>query len=262
MGALGLLQTTWAGFDSNERCLDQSFNQFSAIILAAEYAWNSGKTSLDRLPYKPDEEFRRQWDPRREDQLVRRGFLLDLDRANNVKLADGAAHDGWLGLGPEHDLSSLPTGATRLGADLFRLAGKHDRPGAVRLASALDTGAAYPAQAELTVNRRAASLLFLHTALWTDRAGHAIGCYRVHYADGTSVEIPLVYGVNIVSWTDRRSISGAARVWEGRTRGDERIALHRLQWDNPHPEKAIASIDLVSNRTEAGLVLLAVSGLE
>jgi hexosaminidase len=262
VGALGLLQTTWAGFNSREECLEESFNQFSAMVLAAEYAWNSGKTDLDHLPYRWDDEFRRQWNPEVEDHAMRAGFVLDLTGAYNASLAGDAQGNGWLGLGPQYDLSAAPTGEVRLGPDTFLFAADTARPSVIRLASALDAERAYPKQVEIPVGRTAKSLLFVHTALWTDRGGRRTGAYRVHYADGTSEEIPLIYGANLVSWTDQRSVSGAARAWSGRTGGDQRVVLYRFQWDNPHPEKEIRSVEAVSDRTEAGLGVLAISGLE
>ena len=257
VGALGLLQTTWAGFNSNEDNLKNSFNQFSAMILAAEYAWNSGKTDLEHLPYNWDEEFRRVWDQRPIDCTPRRGFTLDITSAGNVTLADNDAHTGWMGLGPKHDMSAVPTGEVRLKGDMFKIG-----PSAIRLAGAFDTESAYPASVTLPIGRKAACLLFLHTTQWIDQAKRSIGSYKVNYDDGSSATIDLAYGVNITAWIDQRSVSTAEKVWGGRTKDDQRISLQRLQWDNPHPEKAIKSIEFTSCVTEAAPVLLAVSGLE
>ncbi len=262
VGAMGLLQTTWAGFNSYEGCMEQSFEQFSAMVLAAEYAWNSGKTGLDHLPYRWDEEFRRQWNPGAEDHAMRAGFVLDLGGAYNASLASDGGGNGWLGLGPQYDLSAAPTGEVRLGPDMFRFAASTAGPSAIRLSSALDSERSYPKQIEIPVGRAAKSLLFIHATLWTDRGGRRIGAYRVHYADGTSEEAPLMYGANVVSWIDQRAVSGAARAWSGRTGGGQRAVLSRFQWDNPHPEKEIRSIEAVSDGTEAGLAVLAISGVE
>lgn len=262
VGAMGLLQTTWAGFNSYEDNLKGCFNQFSAMILAAEYSWNSGKTDLEHLPYNWDEEFRRVWDQKRIDRTSRKGFTLDLSSAYNTSLADGDKNTGWMGLGSKHDLSAVPTGETRLKSDLFKLGADNAKPSAIRLASSLDAESAYPASAVIPVNRKASALLFLHTCAWTDQAKRKVGAYKVNYADGSSAVIDLAYGVNIASWIDQRSIGKAEKAWAGRTGDDERVSLQRLQWDNPHPEKAIKSIEFTSTRTEAGPVLLAVSGVE
>ena len=261
VGAMGLLQTTWAGFNSNEGNLKENFPQFSAMILAAEYAWNSGKTPLEKLPYRADEEFRKLWDPKPVDRTPRKGFVVDLSALYNTTLADNDQKTGWVGLGPGCDLSSAPTGEVRLSGDLFRFAAP-DGLSALRLASAFDAHADYPQAVRIAINRKVRSLLFVHTCAWTDRAGRRIGAYTVSYADGTSEEIPLVYGVNAISWLDQRSPNGATRTWEGKTSDGQKVALLKMQWENPHPTKPITSIELSSAGTEAGPVVLAVSGVE
>lgn len=262
VGAMGLLQTTWAGFESSEDNLKASFNQFSAFVLAAEFAWNSGRTDLEHLPYNADEEFLRAWNPRPIDVTPRRGFTLDLSRLYNSSLADTPERLGWMGLGPDHDLSAAPTGEARLRGDLFKLADANTKPSCIRLASALDVEASCPSSVTIAVKCKASALLFLHTCLWRDTPKRTIGSYRINYSDGTSETVDLAYGVNIVAFNDQRSLANADRVWSGRTRDDERVSLVRMQWDNPHPNKQIESVEFTSAKTEAGPVLIAVSGLE
>lgn len=62
-GALGAIQTTWAGYDSQESILDTEHRQqFTAMILAAEYFWNGGEgLAPDKLPYDPKKVFAEQW---------------------------------------------------------------------------------------------------------------------------------------------------------------------------------------------------------
>jgi hypothetical protein len=61
--ALGCLQTTWAGYESKESVLEgPQRKQFVAMVLAAEYFWNGGKgPTPDKLPYNPDEVFRKHY---------------------------------------------------------------------------------------------------------------------------------------------------------------------------------------------------------
>lgn len=55
----GVLQTTWAGYESNEKNMLRSMNQFNAMVLAADYAWSGRKEMPDRLGYDPGAVFRR-----------------------------------------------------------------------------------------------------------------------------------------------------------------------------------------------------------
>ena len=134
--------------------------------------------------------------------------------------------------------------------------------GAIRLASSLDTDQIFPDKVKIALGRKAKSLLFVHTCAWTDQGNRKVGAYKIDYTDGSSETVDLLYGVNIVSWIDQRSVGGAEKAWGGRTKDDQRVSLWRLQWDNPHPEKPIESVEFTSARTEAGPVLVAVSGLE
>lgn len=54
----GLLQTTWAGYNSRAENLTHEAGQFSAFVVAAEEAWNGGKTNPARLPFDPARVFR------------------------------------------------------------------------------------------------------------------------------------------------------------------------------------------------------------
>ena len=63
VGAMGAIQTTWAGYNSEESILDsKDRQQFTAMVLAAEYFWNGGEGPLpDKLPYDPGNVFMENW---------------------------------------------------------------------------------------------------------------------------------------------------------------------------------------------------------
>jgi hypothetical protein len=53
----GVLQTTWADFESSEKNMFLNMEQFGAYIMALDYAW-SGRTELpEALPYRPIEKW-------------------------------------------------------------------------------------------------------------------------------------------------------------------------------------------------------------
>jgi len=56
-GAEGLLQTTWMGYFPDERAMKSQLQQFTAFVLAAEYAWSGRKESPSQLGYDPKEVF-------------------------------------------------------------------------------------------------------------------------------------------------------------------------------------------------------------
>ena len=53
----GVLQTTWADFESSEKNMLQNIEQFGAYILAMDYAWSGRKELPDNLPYNAIEEW-------------------------------------------------------------------------------------------------------------------------------------------------------------------------------------------------------------
>jgi hypothetical protein len=63
-GALGCIQTTWAGYESDESILTKKEReQFEAMVLAADYFWNGGEgPAPSALPYRAPDVFARQWD--------------------------------------------------------------------------------------------------------------------------------------------------------------------------------------------------------
>jgi hypothetical protein len=58
-GAEGFLQTTWMGYFPDERAMRSELQQFTAFVLAAEYAWSGRKESPSQLGYDPKEVFRK-----------------------------------------------------------------------------------------------------------------------------------------------------------------------------------------------------------
>ncbi len=54
----GFLQTTWAGYESSEAAMLENPRQFSAMVLAADYAWSARAEKPSALPYDPQEVFR------------------------------------------------------------------------------------------------------------------------------------------------------------------------------------------------------------
>ena len=60
-GAEGLLQTTWMGYFPDERAMRTELRQFTAFVLAAEYAWSGRNDSPDQLGYDPKEVFQKAY---------------------------------------------------------------------------------------------------------------------------------------------------------------------------------------------------------
>ena len=80
--------------------------------------------------------------------------------------------------------------------------------------------------------------------------GTKIAEYKINYDDGKSVTIPVVYGEDVRDWWAAENAPGVKRgkiAWKGENEFTKEynvgIRLYLTSWDNPHPDKKIASID-------------------
>lgn len=124
----------------------------------------------------------------------------------------------------------------------------------------------------LPIKRKAAALFLLQTARvdrgLDDRERREnqrpeIARYVVTYADGTSVNVPILLGGDVDDFRQKspRALPGAALGWAKKfAAGEESATAWVRQWTNPRPEAEIASIRLErSGENRALPILLAVS---
>jgi len=258
--SLGHMLTIWAGINSNEDNLIKEKDQFVALVPAGDFAWNTGELLGENLPYKPESVFDQTFYMKTPEAVNKDGFTVDLQNLYNVKLADNPKGTGWMGYGPDLDLSSAPTGEIILKGIKFKLSPSTAQPSALRLASSFDVDAIYPGKAVIPINTKAKSLIFLQTTVRNDNLDDRIGAYVMRYADGSKAEVPVIYGQNITAWNDTRACAGANMAWGGVNKAGEHIVLRTLEWTNPSPEKQITSIEMISDKTESGFTLLGLTG--
>jgi len=253
----GLLQTTWAGYNSNERNLTDHPQQFAAFVLAGDYAWTGASTPPDQLRYNPAHTFAAWYTPTRMDPRTRRGYTVDLSPLSNRSLTDGSGRDGWLGYGPDHDLQRVPTQPQRLDGVLYKLS-----PRIVLLRGGLNpAGAASPQRVTIPLNRPTATLSLLLSTAYAALSQTQVGTLSVLYADGTHSSTPLVYGQNVAAWNDVSDAPQAPVVWSGKTISGEPIRLRALTWNNPDPRKTIETLTLTADDPAAAPILFAATGL-
>ena len=114
----------------------------------------------------------------------------------------------------------------------------------------------------IRIDRTASVLHFLHGAAWGNatKEGTHIAVYRVRYADGQTVEIPVITKENIDEWhagsQEDQDLPGANVVSLGANAGGANVRLYHFEWKNLHPQIAIESIDFVSELTDAAPFLV------
>ena len=120
----------------------------------------------------------------------------------------------------------------------------------------------------IPVGRACEKLHFLHGHANLVSSRTEVGTYVIHYADGSEETIRLISGINTGPWAIPASVTNAPprakEVWQAESRLGKNRLLNRLRvllttWDNPHPTRAIASIDFVSAGTDAAPFLIAVT---
>jgi tetratricopeptide (TPR) repeat protein len=161
-----------------------------------------------------------------------------------------------------NSLADAPHGTVRLGGDTF------DIRGVIQLASVeIDKVViGYPAAvAGIPVRQTCRRLKFLHSAGWTlpQPRGAVAGWYRFHYTDGGEASSPIVIGENIDDWwlvpEHRGAPPNAPIAWKGSTPRGGPCALFAWNWENPSPEREIASFDFISAHAASAPFLVAVT---
>jgi hypothetical protein len=173
--------------------------------------------------------------------------FIDLKEYANGKLKENLHSNRYEG----NDLSSLPTGKQKLGDHTFFIGEK-----LLQLKSA--QVAERPEKIEgIKVNRTMKKLHFLNACGYSAEPDTVIGKYIVRYDDESTAEIEIVYGRDVVDWwayPDQAAPTKGKVAWEGEnaaSKGFEaKIKLYVLTWENPKPDKKVATIDFVATKPD------------
>lgn len=194
------------------------------------------------LTYQPNPALTRPLDLR---SFCNRGFI---DRV------PGDGRGGWTDQGAENALVGVPWGVQHIRGvpcDIIRFDENEDRT-CIVLASDNQTGKLPEAVRGIPVNGKVKALYFFHAAAWATRGREAL-TYRLHRADGSSLDIPVRCETEIWDW------------WI--TPGNPHVAWSNLasrgfylwRWENPEPEKEILRLDLLSARNEVTAMVVAIT---
>ena len=260
--ALGLLQTTWAGYSLDPKSFEQALPQYAAYVLAADAAWNADNPP-DPASYPAGAYFLELMGLSTLSPANRGGWTADLRGAYNYPLAAADAA-GWFALGPEHDLSMVPSGSVRWNGLAFQLgnAAEPGHPSVVALRSRLTQDASLPAAVEITVGAPAAHLVILNATNFACSAGTKVAEYELTYADGEKTKTDVRYGQQVLAYGDLSPAAEAPMVWSGRNRAGEPVAWRVFIWRNPHPEKVIRTLTARSANAPGALLILGLTGLD
>ena len=262
--ALGTLQTTWAGYDSNESILDQDFKQFSAFVLAAEYAWSgtnlhpltrNRQMGSEVLPYAAASMFARLYGALLPAGHTRSGWRINLAAQANIRLRLHHRGEPWIAASPTDPAPVITHISDPASGIVAALNGR-----AIMLRSYLNRTA--PSALLFSVHSKAAQLAFLQAlAYGNSEPGTEVAEAIVRYSDGKNIEIPFYNGKEIASLDQTKTSDcyHASTILLSSSQGALGIRLFR--WTNPHPDLSILSIEYRALDLESSPILFGITGV-
>ena len=188
--------------------------------------------------------------------------VVNLEDFYQTKIASASPHDR----NPRNNLAGLPAGHRTFDGVRFNVVG------IIQLADGNDvtqTNNPYPESIEdISVNRTCRQLHLLHGTVRGLGDQFVVASLLLHYADGTTGKLDIVYGQHVYDWWFKESsdlplASGTKVAWVGQNReaarGGYRIRVFKSSFNNPKPDVRIKTIDYVSALTPSGPFLLALT---
>jgi len=187
--------------------------------------------------------------------------VIDLSKFVNRSLADDVDDDGkggWSDQGSAMDMRGIGPGDKTYEKVPFRILAPLS---CVALRSPKRNPGELPEHVSIPVGTKADMVYFLHGGAWLN-GGLEHWRYAIQYEDGTSESIPIIGGKNIRDWTDAPGFladpEGAWRAFAAETTGGAvfvQQSVWVLEWKNPHPTKAITTIDFAGSGNGVPILL-------
>lgn len=174
--------------------------------------------------------------------------FIDLSPFANRSLVDETPGDrkgGWTDQGTV-DLRHAPLGVQTFHGIPFKMPGDK-RSESVLILEGMNTPAFPASVKDIPVDRHAQSLTFLHASAWA--VSPDVMKYVVHYADGTSVEIPIERPVEIGDWFNPEAEGETRVAWSDfhPMHPEIKLGLYAYTWENPYPHLELAAVDIISS---------------
>ncbi len=265
--AFGHISTHWYEVHDWSKVSTLSPKAWLDQVLGAQYAWNPATPELENIHYDPVHLIRNMYGPKRSLAENVAWETIPLEQAFNGCISNDSK--SWPGYGAGNSLSAVFDCSIVCDDVQFLMGSPRDNNVLMMSGGANDGLAAGPVT--IPVQRKARRLAFLHAcnipcsidALAAGQNATAmpqVAKYQINYADGSSVDIPLLYRWNIMDWNSKTGAFEGQIAYAGKTKDGFRIQLLKTDWDNPSPEKIIKSI-IVSTAASNGmsLALFAVS---
>ena len=112
----------------------------------------------------------------------------------------------------------------------------------------------------IEVSGKAHKLWLLHALGWANgMSGEPVAEYIVRYADGSLTTFPVKRFVDIGDWFMPSPYPNARVAWTGDNLVAGPVGIYIMPWENPYPEKELASIEIKAGLTDSQYVLVAIT---
>ena len=116
----------------------------------------------------------------------------------------------------------------------------------------------------IKVKQKGQKIHFLHCCGWPSPKGTRIGTYVIHYSNGQSRSVPIVYGVDVQDWWMNEEVTSDKLnvVWRGKNHSapdGPQIGICKTTWENPLPDIEIDHIDYKSSFMNSAPFLIAIT---
>jgi carboxypeptidase family protein len=165
---------------------------------------------------------------------------------------------------PNESWAAPPRGRQVLAGVPFQIEGKIEVTG---LGAARDDKFFPTRVSGIKIGRKCERLHILNGTGYNDAEGTPIARLTLHYANGRSHALPLIYGVHTRNWyvesgerTGKPSDTNSVIAWTGSPQGSGlKLRLFKTAFENPYPDQEISTIDFVSLFSRATPVIVAMT---
>jgi len=230
---------------------DGDFSAFDEVI-ARNPQWSFIPQPKPKVPAKPGKNI-----PSRPRGISKN--MVDLSKYYNAALNE-TWHKGGMS---NNTLKDLPRGIETLDGTPFDIRGIIQLSG--RQAEQ-ELNVQFPKEVtDITVKQKGQKIHFLHGCGWQSPEGTIIGTYVIHYSNGESRSVPVVYGVDVQDWWLSEEFTSEPKpniVWTGKNHSapdGPPIGVCKTTWENPLPDIEIEHIDYRSAMMNSAPFLIAIT---
>ncbi len=190
-------------------------------------------------------------------------LFVDLRNYVNMGFADeveGDGKGGWTDQG-KNDFRMIPLGRQifqKVPYDIIDPAQNFGKSCIV--VSSEGRGSITPAVKNIKIGSSLSRLFFLHTEAYVPAAQQQVLSYRIHYEDGSSLDVAIKDACAIGDWWRPENLPDARLAYSAENLMGREVGVFAYEWSNPRSEVLIKSLDVIAAKGPAVCLLLAVTG--